>query len=351
MKVLSEKKSLKALVADDSASIRTLVKHTLTKMGYEVTECTNGTDVWKLIKKGTYFNIFILDWVMPGLSGVDICKKIRSSNTTDYQYILLLTGNSGTTDIIEGLESGADDYLVKPVSIPELRARIKIGERLFDYERRLKNEEENIRISCYKTLTELAEARDHETGTHLSRIAGLARCLAEAAGCSPDFCTDIEMFSPMHDIGKVGIPDGILHLPRRLTDAEFAIMKTHAEIGYQILKDKETLETAAEIAYTHHERWDGQGYPQGLEKENIPLSGRIVAIADTYDALRSIRPYKLPFNHEESAEWIKKSSGTVFDPDLVKAFTKVEHKMEEIFNSQYDPKLAEAILKKSLESL
>ena len=128
-------------------------------------------------------------------------------------------------------------------------------------------------------------------------------------------------------------------------------MKTHAEIGYQILKDKETLETAAEIAYTHHERWDGQGYPQGLEKENIPLSGRIVAIADTYDALRSIRPYKLPFNHEESAEWIKKSSGTVFDPDLIKAFTKVEHKMEEIFNSQYDPKLAEAILKKSLESL
>ena len=149
--MLSEKKPLRALIADDSASIRTLLKHTLTKMGYEVTECSNGMDVWKLIKKGVHFNIFILDWIMPGLSGVELCKKIRSSETSDYQYILLLTGNSGTNEVIEGLESGADDYLVKPVSIPELRARIKIGERLFNYEYRLKTEEENIRISCYKT--------------------------------------------------------------------------------------------------------------------------------------------------------------------------------------------------------
>jgi putative two-component system response regulator len=351
MKMLSTKKPLKALIADDSASIRTLLKHTLTKMGYEVTECTNGTEVWKLIKKGTYFNIFILDWVMPGLSGLDICQKIRNSNTTDYQYILLLTGNDSVNDMIQGLESGADDYLVKPVSIPELKARIKIGERLFDYENRLKSEEESIRISCYKTLTELAEARDHETGSHLSRIAGLARCIAEAAGCSQEFCNCIEMFSPMHDIGKVGIPDGILHLPRRLTEAEFAIMKTHPEIGYQILKDKETLEIAAEIAYTHHEKWDGSGYPRGLSGENIPLSGRIVAIADTYDALRSIRPYKLPFDHDESARWIKESAGKAFDPDLIKVFEKVEHKLEDIFNSQYDPKLAEAVLKNTKTSM
>lgn len=351
MKLVVEKKPLKALIADDSASIRTLLKHILTKMGYEVTECANGTEVWKIIKKGTYFNIFILDWIMPGLSGVDICKKIRSSNASGYQYILLLTGNSSVNDMIEGLECGADDYLVKPVSIPELRARIKIGERLFDYENRLKAEEENVRISCYKTLTELAEARDHETGTHLSRIAGLARCLAEAAGCSPDFCNDIEMFSPMHDIGKVGIPDGILHLPRKLTEAEFAIMKTHPEIGYQILKDKECLETAAEIAYTHHEKWDGTGYPQGLSGENIPLAGRIVSIVDTYDALRSIRPYKMPFSHEESTKWIKESAGKSFDPDLIKIYEKIEHKLEEIFDSQYDPKLAEAILKNTVGDL
>ena len=161
MKILPEKKTLKALIADDSASIRTLLKHTLTKMGYEVTECTNGADVKNLLKKGIHFNIFILDWIMPGLSGLEICKKIRSIESSDYQYILLLTGNSSINDMIEGLESGADDYLTKPISITELKARIKIGERLFEYETRLKNEEENIRFSCYKTLTELAEARDH----------------------------------------------------------------------------------------------------------------------------------------------------------------------------------------------
>ena len=347
MKILPEKKTLKALIADDSASIRTLLKHTLTKMGYEVTECTNGADVKNLLKKGIHFNIFILDWIMPGLSGLEICKKIRSMESSDYQYILLLTGHSSINDMIEGLESGADDYLTKPISITELKARIKIGERLFEYETRLKNEEENIRISCYKTLTELAEARDHETGAHLSRIATLARCLAEAAGCSPEFCTNIELFSPMHDIGKVGIPDGILHIPRKLTDAEFAIMKTHPEIGYKILNDKETFEIAAEIAYTHHEKWDGTGYPQGLAGERIPLSGRIVAIVDTYDALRSIRPYKLPFSHEETSKWIKNAAGTFFDPDLIKAFEKVEHKLKELFDSQYDPRLAESIVKRN----
>lgn len=351
MKVSSQKKQLKALIADDSPSIRTLLNHTLTKMGYEVTECSNGSEVLTLLRKSTYFNIFILDWVMPGLSGIDVCKKIRDANPEAYQYILLLTGNSSVNDMVEGLESGADDYLVKPVSIPELKARIKIGERLFEYENRLKTEEENVRISCYKTLCELAEARDHETGTHLSRISDLARCLAEAAGCSEEFCKNIEMFSPMHDIGKVGIPDGILHLPRKLTEAEFTIMKTHPSIGYEILKDKDTLEIAAEIAYTHHERWDGLGYPRGLKGDNIPLSGRIVAIADSYDALRCIRPYKMPFSHEETTEWIKEGAGTAFDPDLVEVYCQVEKEMDRIFNSQYDPKHAEEILRRNIDNI
>lgn len=350
MEILSEKQPLRALIADDSASIRILLNHTLTKMGYEVTECSNGTEVWKIIRKGTYFNIFILDWIMPGLSGIELCQKIRSSASYGYQYILLLTSNSSVNDMIEGLESGADDYIAKPVSLPELKARVRIGERLFEYENRLKNKEESVRISCYKTLTELAEARDHETGAHLARIAGLARCLAEAAGCSEEFCNNIEMFSPMHDIGKVGIPDGILHLPRKLSPPEFAIMKTHPSVGYEILKDKKTLEFAAEIAHSHHEKWDGTGYPQGLKGENIPLSGRIVAIVDTYDALRSIRPYKMPFSHEETSEWIKKGSGTFFDPDLINIYMKVEHKLEQIFDSQYDPKLAEAILKRNIDN-
>ena len=339
---------MKILVTDDEKEIRKIVRLLLESKGHTVVEASDGESAVALVTENRDIDLCIMDIMMPKLSGIDAVREIRSFSPVP---VLFLTAKSMDSDKESAYSSGGDDYLVKPVSIPELRARIKIGERLFDYENRLKAEEENVRISCYKTLTELAEARDHETGTHLSRIAGLARCLAEAAGCSPDFCNDIEMFSPMHDIGKVGIPDGILHLPRKLTEAEFAIMKTHPEIGYQILKDKECLETAAEIAYTHHEKWDGTGYPQGLSGENIPLAGRIVSIVDTYDALRSIRPYKMPFSHEESTKWIKESAGKSFDPDLIKIYEKIEHKLEEIFDSQYDPKLAEAILKNTVGDL
>ncbi len=345
MLIPAEQKPLRVLVADDSASIRTLLSHTLEKWGYDVTSCSTGTDVWNCVKRGLNYNILILDWIMPGMSGVELCQKIRSLPSQGYCYIILLTGNSTTNDIIQGLNSGADDYLVKPVSIAELKARITVGRRMFQYEHDLKNKEQDVRISCYKTLTELAEARDYETGTHLTRIAALSRCLAETAGCSEEFCRELEFFAPMHDIGKVGIPDGILHLPRKLSPVEFEIMKTHADIGHQILNGKETLETAAEIAWTHHEKWDGSGYPRGISGENIPLSGRIVSIADVYDALRSMRPYKTGFSHEESSEWIISQSGISFDPDLIQAFIKCKDEMCRIFESQYNEDTAKTILK------
>ncbi len=345
MLVSLDQKPLRVLVADDSASIRTLLSHTLEKWGYDVTVCSTGTEVWNYVRRGIQFNIMILDWIMPGMSGVELCQKIRSLNTDGYCYIILLTGNSTTNDIIEGLNSGADDYLVKPLSLAELKARVTVGNRMFQYEHDLRNKEQDVRISCYKTLTELAEARDYETGTHLTRIASLSRRLAEEAGCKPEFCRELEFFAPMHDIGKVGIPDGILHLPRKLTPVEFEIMKTHADIGYQILKDKETLETAAEIAWTHHERWNGSGYPRGIKGENIPLSGRIVSIVDVYDALRSVRPYKTRFSHEDSTEWIESQSGIAFDPDLIDAFKRCKDDLCRIFDSQYSEEAAEMLIR------
>ncbi len=328
--------SLRVLVADDSKAVRTLLEHSLTGWGYDVTTCTNGNDAWNCIKKGEYYHILILDWVMPGLTGPELCERIRGLKDNLYRYTLILTANDSTTDLIEGLNSGADDYLVKPVSIPELRARLNVAKRMFDYERTLYNKEADVRLSCYKTLTELAEVRDYETGMHLSRIASLSRRLAEEAGCDEEFCDKLEMFAPMHDIGKVGIPDGILHLPRKLTPVEFEIMKTHASIGYEILRDKDTFEFAAEIAYTHHEKWDGTGYPRGLKGEEIPLAGRIVGLVDVYDALRSLRPYKASFKHDESAEWIKKAAGKSFDPDLVEAFCNCEDDLRNLFNMQYE---------------
>lgn len=341
---------LKVLVADDSPSIRMLVSRTMSKMGFDVTECSTGTEAAEYIKKDSSFSVYVLDWIMGGCSGIDLCKAIRKQDTESYKYILILTGNDSINDMVEGLESGADDYLVKPISVPELRARIQIGVRLFDYEQEFKRKEQNVRISCYKALTELAEKRDTETGSHLSRVAALASKLAKEIGCSENFCEEIELFAPMHDIGKVGIPDGILHLPRKLTDVEFNIIKTHAEIGYKILKNAETLETAATIAYTHHERWDGSGYPRGLKGENIPLAGRIVALVDSYDALRSRRVYKQEFSHSETCEFIRQAAGKQYDPDLVEAFFRIDKELMQIFDSQYDSQKAEEIIQ-NLESI
>ncbi len=329
--------SIKILVADDSSAICTLLDHTLTKMGYDVTVCSNGNDAWQRIKKENY-HMMIFDWVMPGITGTELCKKIRTLRGDSYRYIILLTGNDGANDIIEGLKSGADDYLVKPVSIAQLKARINVGRRLIAYETELKNTEKDIRLSCYRTLTELAEARDYETGAHLARIAGLSKRLAQEYGCDEEFCNQIELFSPMHDIGKVGIPDGILHLPRALNPSEFEIMKSHAQIGWQILKDKETLEVAAEIAYTHHEKWNGTGYPRRLKGEEIPLTGRIVAVADVYDAMRSARPYKTAFSHDETSKWIIQQSEQYFDPQVIEAYARCEYDLKAIFDSQYDSK-------------
>ena len=343
MEKFNSSEPIRVLVADDSNAIRTLLSHALEKLGYEVTLCKNGNEAWKHLKSGTFYHITLIDWVMPGLSGIELCRRIRSMKSDNYRYIILLTGNDTTNEIIEGLESGADDYLIKPVSIGQLKARIDVGIRLNSYEQALRNKENDVRLTCYKTLTELAEARDYETGAHLSRIAGLSKLLATEAGCSPSFCREVEIFSPMHDIGKVGIPDGILHLPRKLSANEFEIIKSHAEIGYQILKDKETFETAAEIAWTHHEKWNGTGYPRGIKGEAIPLSGRVVAVVDVYDALRSARPYKTPFSHAESVDWIIKAAGKAFDPDLIKAFKRCEEGLRTIFDEQYDEKF-EALL-------
>lgn len=339
---------LKILIADDSVAIRTLLENSLTTMGYDVTVCTDGNEVWSTITSGKKFHILLLDWVMPGLSGIDLCKRIRQTAIKQYQYIILLTSKSSTDEIVEGLQSGADDYLVKPVSIPELKARIDVGKRILKYEQQIKTKEYMTRLSCYNGLTLLAEERDHETGNHLIRIAALAATIGKAAGCSKEFCNELTVFSPMHDIGKVGIPDGILHIPRRLTKEEFNVVKTHAEKGWEILRRIETMETAAEIAYTHHEWWDGTGYPRQLKGENIPLAGRIVAIADVYDALRSDRVYKKAYTHEEAKITIIEGAGTHFDPDLVESFKFVEKELEKIFDNCYDSQMVKDKINKSM---
>jgi PAS domain S-box-containing protein len=201
-----------------------------------------------------------------------------------------------------------------------------------------KKREENlkIRLDIYKTITELAEIRDNETGQHIIRVGKYSRLIAEKLGIPKKFCQDLEMFAPLHDIGKVGISDSILLAPRKLTKEEFEIMKTHTEFGYAILKEKPTMEMAADIAHHHHEHYDGSGYPMNLKGNNIPLCARIVAIADVYDALRSKRPYKEPWEHEKAIQEIKKNSNSHFDPELVKIFLENEKEILKIANKYKD---------------
>lgn len=196
--------------------------------------------------------------------------------------------------------------------------------------------EEKVRIQTYSTIADLAEARDNETGLHMKRIGVYGKLMAEHLNMPKQYCKEMLIFAPLHDIGKVGIPDNILLAPRKLSDDEFTIMKQHAIIGYQILKNRETMEMAADIVYGHHEKFDGSGYPNKMKGKDIPLSARITALVDVYDALRSKRPYKQPFSHEKAVQIILQGKGGHFDPDLVDLFLKLQDEFVRIFDLYSD---------------
>jgi putative two-component system response regulator len=270
------------------------------------------------------------------MDGLRLCSRLKERQRNPYIYTMLLTSKNEQSDVLDGFAAGADDYVTKTVDPEELKSRIVAGTRIVQYEEALRTQELRVRLECYSAITEMAEARDTDTGTHLRRLSAFARMLAEAAGYPARLAEEMAVFAPMHDIGKVAIPDNILLAPRKLTETEWEIMKSHSLLGWQLLRDKSILLTAAEIAYTHHERYDGTGYPQGLHADEIPLSGRIVAIADVYDALRSVRPYKSAWDHVEAANYILDQSGRHFDPLLVDAFDTVQDRFRASFDELQD---------------
>lgn len=192
------------------------------------------------------------------------------------------------------------------------------------------------RIQLYKTIADLAELRDDDTGNHMKRVGLFAKLVARELGKNVKYCDDIEVFAPMHDIGKVGILDSILMAPRKLTPEEFQIMKTHTTLGHNIIKGKEEFEMAAAITLCHHEKFDGSGYPHGIEGKHIPLSAHITALCDVYDALRSRRPYKEPWTHEDTVRHIIGSSGSHFDPDLIAVFARLSDRFQTVFQELTD---------------
>lgn len=315
------------LVADDDPEIRELLEHALSSFGYNVTTACDGLEAFELLRTGK-FKILITDWQMPGLTGLELCEKVRNHDAGNYTYIIVLTSHSYLDSVVCCLEAGADDYLSKPFRPAELLVRIRAGERLLSLESR--------ELTIF-ALAKLVESRDDDTGCHVERMRDYARILAEELAQDKDFSGTIDgryinllyLTTPLHDIGKVGIPDQILRKPGKLTSDEFDVMKTHTTIGATTLdavtavhKNAAYLVMAREIALTHHERWDGSGYPNGLAGESIPLCGRITAVADVYDALTSKRTYKEAFPHARAVEIIKEGSGKHFDPQMVDAFLR-----------------------------
>lgn len=321
---------MQILIVDDDELVRDMLTNTLQWAGHRVEAACNGLEALDRLRAGSC-RMVISDWNMPEMDGVELCRQIRAGDFPAYVYIILLTSRSRTQDIVEGLSAGADDFIAKPFHPAELNVRVRAGERILSLE---------MRDLAIFAMAKLAESRDPETGRHLDRIRAYSRILAHHLAqhgpyqgqVNAEFVRMIYLTSPLHDIGKIGIPDNVLLKAGRLTPAEFEIMKKHTLIGAQTLEAAlqhhpgvSFLQMARDIALTHHERFDGSGYTQGLKGQAIPLCGRIVALADVYDALVTKRVYKDAFTHEQARAVILDGAGKHFDPEIVQAFVANEH--------------------------
>lgn len=266
---------------------------------------------------------------MPGIDGFEVCRQLKANLATRHIPVIFITAMNDGNDELKGLRLGAVDYITKPISPPIVLARVNTHLALADQNRELERKVQErtaqlqaTRLQIVQRLGRAAEYKDNETGMHVIRMSYFTYELAKAAGLTEEDAVLLKHAAPMHDIGKIGIPDHILKKPGRLTAEEMAIMRQHSEIGAEIIGDTESelMDLAKEIALTHHEKWDGSGYPRGLRGEAIPLAGRIVAIADVFDALTAERPYKKAWPLQEAVDYLQHQAGKHFDPHLVPLF-------------------------------
>ena len=301
-------------------------------------------------------DLILTDYKMPEMNGVEFIQKFRSYDACEHIPIIMVTSIEDKSVRYEALGAGATDFLTKPVDFHECRARCRnlltqhqqykiIRDRSRWLERRVAEATSEIRLRERETLLRLAKAgeyRDEDTGNHVIRMAKYSRIIAEALGFSADDANVIEMAAPMHDIGKIGIKDEILLKPGKLTTEEFEIMKSHTQIGYEILKDSPSkfLQMGAIIALGHHEKYDGTGYPSGKKGNDIPIEARIVAVADVYDALVSERPYKHAWSMQAALEYMEGQRGKHFDPECFDAFNKQIDSVLKVQNMLPDTQIA-----------
>jgi putative two-component system response regulator len=306
-------------------------------------------------------DLILLDVMMPEMDGFEVCERLRENPISSEIPVIFVTALGEETDETRGLKIGAVDYISKPFSPAVVKQRVKNHLELTFARQKLQSQnlilEEKvskrtellakavgrIRRSSLEMIVRLsraAEYKDDDTGAHVLRMSNYSAAVAERLGWDRDDVTDLLHAAPMHDVGKIGIPDNVLLKPGKLDDDEWKIMRRHCRMGYDILANSEVplIQLAATVAITHHEKWDGNGYPRGLDKHNIPMAGRIVAIADVFDALTTRRPYKEPFSLEKSFAIIREGRGTHFDPEVVDAFFEVESRILEIKEKYSDKK-------------
>ena len=354
---MSEKRA-SILVIDDTPGNLSLLNQLL-RTHYRVKLANGGVRGLELASMSPP-DLILLDIMMPGMDGYEVLSKLKADPATSNIPVIFLTAKAGAEDEEQGLAMGAVDFIHKPIAPSVVLARVRTHLQIRNWQTFLEDKsawlasEVEARVSEVSRLQEatirvmvsLAEFRDECTGNHIRRTQDYVRLLAEYLSRQPrdaaflgyDQIDRIAKASPLHDIGKIAIPDHILLKPGRHTPEEFEIMKTHSVKGESMLLrslremggENEMLQFACQIARSHHERWDGGGYPDGLAGEAIPLAARLMAVADVYDALRSRRPYKQAFSHAEAMEIVVKGSGAHFDPLLVDAFVALEAVFAEI---------------------
>ena len=300
------------LVVDDEPANLRVMKQIL-QDDYRLVFAKSGQEALRLAEQKKP-ELILLDIMMPGMTGFEVCESLKAKAETSHIPVIFVTALDDDTDETKGFALGAVDYISKPVSPPRVKARIKNHLSLVKAELL-----RATRLQVIQRLGRAAEYKDNETGMHVMRMSHYAAVIARAYGLSEERIDLLLHAAPMHDIGKIGIPDSIMLKPGRLTDEEFSIMKTHPVIGAEILGDDDSdlISLAKVVSLTHHEKWDGSGYPNGLKGEAIPIEGRITAIADVFDALTSKRPYKEAWSIDTTMEYLNDQSGKHFEPKLV----------------------------------
>ncbi len=306
------------LIVDDEANNLQVLRHIL-QDDYRLVFAKSGAKALELVAKEKP-GLILLDVMMPEMSGHEVYRILKSQPQTRGIPVIFVTALADINDEKLGFELGAVDYITKPVSPPIVRARVKNHLSLVRVEELLET-----RLQIVQTLGLAAEYKDNETGLHVIRMSRYTQLLARAAGFSDADAERILHAAPMHDVGKIGIPDAILRKPGKLDADEWEVMQTHAAIGGRIIGQHSSglLKMAHDIAVSHHEKWDGSGYPAGLAGTDIPLEGRIVAIADVFDALTSERPYKKAWPVEQAVQLLRDEAGKHFDPELVPLFIEL----------------------------